>query len=98
MMHLLRFKDDPKIVDTQFERIDDVIMGGGEDWRGWNGDVGTSNLPNMTPPPAPGLSRSALTASTWGASWRGVLRSEGGGFCGQRTKPQLGGMSNSICI
>ena len=23
-----RFKDDPKIVDTQFERIDDVIMGG----------------------------------------------------------------------
>ena len=39
MMHLLRFKDDPKIVDTQFERIDDVIMGGGWDWRGWNGDV-----------------------------------------------------------
>ena len=58
---LFKFKDDPKIVDTQFERIDDVIMGG--------------------------LSRSALTASIWGASWRGVLRSEGGGFCGQRTKP-----------
>ena len=28
-----RFKDDPKIVDTQFERIDDVIMGG----VGWGG-------------------------------------------------------------
>ena len=28
-----RFKDDPKIVHTQFERIDDVIMGG----VGWGG-------------------------------------------------------------
>eukprot|EP00438_Fugacium_kawagutii_P003749 Skav233312 [mRNA] locus=scaffold3767:87341:88303:- [translate_table: standard] len=34
-----------------------------------------------------GLSRSALSVGSLGASWRGVLRSDGGGFCGQRTRP-----------
>lgn len=62
---LFKFKDNPEVIEEllelQFERIDDVIMGG--------------------------LSRSALSVGSLGASWRGVLRSEGGGFCGQRTRP-----------
>jgi len=58
---LFRFTNDPEAIESQFERIDDVIMGG--------------------------LSRSSLSPCNLGASWRGVLRSEGGGFCGQRTRP-----------
>ena len=41
------------------------------------------------PVPVPGLSRSSLSPGNLGASWRGVLRSEGGGFCGQRMRPCL---------
>ncbi|CAE7816980.1 unnamed protein product [Symbiodinium microadriaticum] len=58
---LFRFSDDTERALAQFERIDDVIMGG--------------------------VSKSALSGDSGLASWRGLVRTEGGGFCGQRTRP-----------
>ncbi|CAE8648008.1 unnamed protein product [Polarella glacialis] len=47
---------------AQFERIDDVIMGG--------------------------MSKSQLVdGGAGGAAWKGLIRTDGGGFCGQRTRP-----------
>ena len=91
----LRFTNDPEAIESQFERIDDVIMGGryhGIPLRTfgifWVTAV-TSPGCSAGPVPVPGLSRSSLSPCNLGASWRGVLRSEGGGFCGQRTRPCL---------
>ncbi|CAE7326763.1 unnamed protein product [Symbiodinium pilosum] len=59
---LFRFSDSGCAALDQFERIDDVIMGG--------------------------VSKSSLSPDSNGAAWRGLVRTEGGGFCGQRTRPK----------